>query len=66
MFTGSKFNGDISTWNVSKVKDMSWMFKDSEFNGDISKWIPLMKKNEIDFKDLDYPIRKDTWDDLKV
>jgi surface protein len=33
-----KFNGDISTWNTSKVEDMSGMFLDSNFNGDISKW----------------------------
>ena len=33
-----KFNGDISKWDVSNVKDMSGMFKGSEFNGDISKW----------------------------
>ena len=32
------FNGDISKWNVSNVKNMRAMFKDSKFNGDISKW----------------------------
>ena len=26
LFYGSKFNGDISKWNVSNVKDMSYMF----------------------------------------
>lgn len=31
------FNGDISKWDVSNVKDMSEMFMDSrKFNGDIS------------------------------
>ena len=34
----SKFNGDISNWNVSNVKDMSYMFESSKFNGDISNW----------------------------
>ena len=34
----SKFNGDISKWNVSNVKNMSYMFVNSKFNGDISKW----------------------------
>ena len=34
----SKFNGDISKWNVSKVEDMSSMFFQSQFNGDISQW----------------------------
>lgn len=33
----TKFNGDISKWNVSNVKDMSSMFYQSEFNGDLSK-----------------------------
>jgi len=32
------FNGDISKWNVSNVKDMRHMFAESKFNGDISKW----------------------------
>ena len=38
MFYGSKFNGDISQWDVSNVRDMSHMFARSNFNGDISKW----------------------------
>ena len=34
-----KFNGDISKWNVSKVKDMNRMFLDCEnFNQDLSNW----------------------------
>ena len=33
-----KFNGDISNWNVSNVKNMSWLFYKSKFNKDISKW----------------------------
>ena len=32
------FNGDISQWDVSNVKDMTEMFYHSKFNGDISKW----------------------------
>ncbi len=32
------FNGDISDWDVSKVKDMNDMFLASEFKGDISDW----------------------------
>ena len=32
------FNGDISNWDVSNVKDMSGMFATSKFNGDISNW----------------------------
>ena len=38
LFRDSKFNGDISEWDVSKVTDMTEMFMNSEFNGDISKW----------------------------
>ena len=38
MFSSSRFNGDISRWDVSSVEDMSYMFADSLFNGDISEW----------------------------
>ena len=38
MFAYSKFNGDISDWNVSKVTDTESMFLSSKFIGDISKW----------------------------
>ena len=38
MFYQSKFNGDISNWNVSNVTDMKYMFAHSKFNGDISNW----------------------------
>jgi hypothetical protein len=33
-----EFNGDISRWNVSSVKNMSKMFYYSEFTGNISEW----------------------------
>jgi surface protein len=33
------FNGDISLWNVSNVKDMGWLFNCCEkFNCDLSRW----------------------------
>jgi surface protein len=38
MFYSSKFNGDISRWDVSSVDDMSRMFCNSKFNGDLSQW----------------------------
>ena len=38
LFEYSDFNGDISRWNVSKVKNMKGMFLHSKFNGDISNW----------------------------
>jgi len=33
-----EFNGDISKWNVSNVKDMEGMFANSQFDQDISNW----------------------------
>jgi surface protein len=38
MFSNSKFNKDISKWNVSNVETMVGMFEKTEFNFDISKW----------------------------
>ena len=38
-FEDLEFNGDISSWDVSNVKDMSAMFwKCKNFNQDISRW----------------------------
>ena len=37
-FSRQNFNGDISNWDVSNVKDMHFMFADTKFAGDISKW----------------------------
>ena len=34
----TKFNADISKWDVSSVTDMSTMFYASYFNGDLSDW----------------------------
>ena len=52
-----RFNGDISNWDVSNVKDMSLMFADSPFNGDISKW---NVSNVSDMRDMFYksPLEK--------
>jgi surface protein len=41
LFIYSKFNGDISKWDVSNVTKMIYMFYKSKFtgeNGDISNW----------------------------
>ena len=39
MFAQSKFNGDISRWNVSNVVNMESMFwNNHKFNRDISRW----------------------------
>ena len=42
----SEFNGDISGWNVSNVKNMGNMFRYAySFKGDISKWNVSNVKN---------------------
>ncbi|MEP5365986.1 MAG: BspA family leucine-rich repeat surface protein [Reichenbachiella sp.] len=39
MFRGiNGFNEDISTWDVSQVIDMSYLFQSTSFNQDISEW----------------------------
>ena len=43
MFACSKFNVNISGWDVSKVTDMRGMFAHSNFNGDISGWKDKVK-----------------------
>lgn len=37
-FVEGDFNGDISSWNTCKVRDMGNMFRGTLFNGDISEW----------------------------
>jgi surface protein len=39
MFYDSKFDQDISDWDVSNVENMKSMFEQSKFNQDISKWV---------------------------
>ena len=39
MFRDTSFNGDLYSWDVSSVTDMSRMFNEaSHFNGDLSSW----------------------------
>ena len=38
MFSHSEFNGDISSWDVSNVNEMQWLFNESKFNKNISNW----------------------------
>ena len=45
MFYHSKFNGDISNWDVSNVIDMESMFEYSKFNRCISNWDVSNVKN---------------------
>jgi len=36
MFKNSKFNQDISKWDISNINNMHAMFGNAEFNQDIS------------------------------
>ena len=57
------FNGDISKWNVSNVRDMSYMFADSVFNGDISNWdVSNVKNMNSMFRGSKFNGRVDSWD----
>jgi surface protein len=47
VFYGSKFNGDISKWNTSKVMNMQNLFRESKFNGDISQWDTSNVRNMV-------------------
>ncbi len=38
MFAEGDFNGDISRWDVSSVRDMTSIFHRSKFNREISNW----------------------------
>jgi surface protein len=48
MFYSSKFNNDISSWDVSSVENMDSMFIKSKFNGDVSNWKPYSLNEVID------------------
>ena len=48
----ARFNGDISNWDVSHVKDMSRMFWGSEYRRDLTEWAPIsLEKKENMFND---------------
>ena len=57
MFAWSKFNGDISNWDVSNVTNMECMFAWSKFNGDISNWDVSNVTNNVNMFD-DCPIEE--------
>ena len=60
VFYYSRFNGDISKWDVSNVKDMTSMFEESKFtgeNGDISKW-DVSKVEDMHYMFTDTPLEK--------
>lgn len=45
-FKFSEFDGNISDWDVSKVRTMDYMFYHSKFNQDISSW-RIKRKNKM-------------------
>ena len=45
LFAQSKFNGNISKWNVSKVKYTFGMFGNSKFNKPIGNWNVINVEN---------------------
>ena len=53
LFWGTNFNGDISSWDVSNIRDMRYMFyKCKAFNQDISGWdVSNVIDNDRMFKD---------------
>lgn len=61
------FNGDISKWNTSNVKNMECMFMNSYFNGDISKWdTSKVETMESMFADSHFKGDISSWDVSKV
>ena len=58
MFAFSQFTGNISKWDISKVTNMSYMFKDSIFKSDISNW-KINDKCETYDVFLNCPIKED-------
>ena len=46
MFKHSKFNGDISKWDVSNVKDMGEMFNESPLEKNPPKWYKQYEANK--------------------
>jgi hypothetical protein len=51
MFANSEFNGDISKWDISAVKDINKMFTESAFRGDLRPWNLTEKQMEEVFKE---------------
>lgn len=59
MFCESRFNQDISKWNVSNVCDMRRMFSESRFNQDISNWNINASKWNLDEMFDNCPIKEE-------
>jgi len=66
MFVYSKFNQDISNWDVDNVLDVSWMFANSEFNKDILNWsIKLNEKCDLRHFIKNIDIEINSYEDFK-
>ena len=52
----TKFNGNISQWNVSNVKFMYAMFSDSKFTKNLTNWKPYKADIDEMFDDCNAPI----------
>ena len=62
----TNFNGDISEWDVSNVKNMSYMFTGcSQFNQDISNW-NVDKVRYTQFIFYNCPIKDEYKPNLKI
>ena len=65
LFENLDFNGDISEWDVSKVKDMHYMFFDcANFNQDISNWnvSNVINMGSMFFKCINFNQDISSWD----
>lgn len=62
-----KFNGDISKWDVSRVKTMEGTFLNSKFNGDISNWnVSNVEKMDHMFRNSKFNGNISNWNVSKV
>lgn len=53
---------DISKWDVSNVRNMSFMFSGCKFNGDISKWnVSIAENMYAMFKDSKFSGNLNEW-----
>ena len=50
-----RFDGDLSRWDVSNVRDMTGMFAGASFEGDLSSWLVSPDCNTEDMFDDSFP-----------
>lgn len=67
LFANSRFNGDISQWDVSSVRRMDFMFRGSEFNGKLSNWdVSSVEDMSHMFADSDFKQDISSWNVTNV